>query len=131
MTNSFASITLNHSPQSIIRVLRDAEKLPTWNPAFTHVGPVKPDLTYPVTVQKLFKGTLAYSQPNPNTLEVTISIPGLTENSTFTLIPQEAGTKVTHFIRQHGFLSAVIGEHEASLVPKKRLTRLAHTLNAR
>lgn len=128
-TAHFAAATLHHPPQSIIRALRDAEKLPTWNPAFTHVGPVQPDGTHPVTVQRILKGTLTYSQPNPHTLELTINIPGLTERSTFTLAPQEAGTKVTHSITQHGFLAAVIGDHEASLVPGKRLTRLSHTLN--
>ena len=128
-TENSASITLNHDPQRVIDTLLEVEKLPSWNPALTYVGPADPRGKHPITVQNLLKGNLVYKHPNPHYLELNITIPGLTERSTFTLMSQGIGTRVTHTVFQHGFLSAVIGDHEASLVPSKRLTRLAHILD--
>lgn len=82
-----------------------------------------------MTVRSLLKGKLTYTQPSPDVITFHIEIPGLAEESTFTLIPDTHGTTVTHTINQHGVLTAIIGDHEASLVPHKRLTRLAQILN--
>ncbi|MBZ8176600.1 hypothetical protein GSS88_02145 [Corynebacterium sp. 3HC-13] len=128
-TEFSASINLDHSADKIANVILDAERLPTWNPAFTHVGPQRNDGKYPLVVQRILRGTLEYSRIGK---EITchIMIPGLTEESTFTLTSNGTGTTVTHTVRQRGRLSAIIGTHEASLVPNKRLTRLAHLLNS-
>ena len=129
MTKHTATAILNHHPGRIFEALLDAEELPTWNPAFTHVGPAGPNGSHPVTVQKLLKGTLTYAQPNHHCLELDITIPGLVEHSIFTLKPQGGSTRVTHTVTQRGFLCTVIGDHEASLVPGKRPNRLARILD--
>lgn len=129
ITKNSSALILNHHPQRILDTLLEAEELPTWNPAFTHVGPADPNGAHPVTVQNFLKGTLTYAQPSPYSLELDIKIPGLTEHSTFTFKPQGTSTRVVHTVIQRGFLSAVIGDHEASLVPGKRLNRLARILD--
>lgn len=125
-----ATTTLKHDPYIIRQVLLNIDNLAAWNPAFSHVEPAEPDGTHPITIHNLLKGKLTHAQPTPNVVRFQIKIPGLTEESTFTLSPNTHGTKVTHTINQRGFLTTIIGNHEASLVPHKRLTRLTHTLNA-
>ncbi len=112
-----------------MRLLGDAERLPAWNPAFSHVGPRNADGAHDVTVHRFLKGTLKCDRPTTQVIEFHIVIPGLTEKSAFTLQPQRNGTQITHTITQVGPSVAIIGSQEASFVPAKRLTRLAQTLD--
>ena len=128
-TQNSAVIILEHDPSMIRKILLDISNLSTWNPAFSNIGPEDSDGAHPVTVRSLLKGKLTYTQPSPDVITFHIEIPGLTEESTFTLIPDTRGTTVAHTINQHGVLTAIIGNHEASLVPHKRLTRLTQIVN--
>lgn len=116
--------------ESVRRVLLDPESYPAWNPAFTRVGARDADGVYPVAVNGLLMGTLKLTDAR-DTIALHIAIPGLIEKSHFTLEPHEGGTTVTHVIEQSGFLTRIIGEQEASLVPGKRLSRLSARLRHR
>ncbi|KQB84822.1 hypothetical protein [Corynebacterium lowii] len=90
-----------------------------------------------MSVHNLLKGTLRYL-PHSEAAEgvaMLIEIPGLTEFSTWNLRPLTHNTatpttEVTHRIQQRGPLARLIGQHEASLVPGKRLHRLAALLES-
>nr|VDG64200.1 Uncharacterised protein [Streptococcus thermophilus] len=125
-------IKIDANQNAILAVLTDVEGLPSWNPAFSFVGPRRADGSHPLTVQKVFKGSIAAAaseRPTGYVVDFDIVIPGLRERSSFLIEPQLDGTtRVTHWISQAGTLSAVIGEREAALVPGKRLARLAALL---
>lgn len=134
MTQNSATAILPYSVEIIMQRIIDAENLPKWNPAFSDVGPVNEKGEYPITVQKLLRGTMSYTQfrevdSNSQTIELEIKIPGLSEQSEFILEPMGQRTKVTHHIIQTGPLTAVIGASEAAAVPNKRLTRLKQILD--
>lgn len=114
---------------AIRNVLLDIDNLCAWNPAFSHVGSAGFGGAYPITVRNLLKGELVFIHPTPDVVRFNIKVPGLIEESTFFLSPEPSGTKITHTVNQRGVLVRIIGNHEASLVPHKRLARLTHTLN--
>ncbi|GEM_PF-3237747 len=127
-TTNAATICIKQEVNPIMKTLLDAENLPFWNPAFSKVTPSSPDGVYKITVHKVLRGNLEYRRPNLCKIELRISIPGLTEISTFVLKPKPHETQVTHTITQQGPLAAIIRNQEAYRVPTKRLTRLAQAL---
>lgn len=124
-----ATEVIYHDVRSICYQILDAHNLPAWNPAISSVEASDCTGVFLISVRGLLKGTLTYAQPNPRTINMSMSLPGLTEESTFTLSPQPGGTRVTHTISQWGLLAAIIGRTEVSLVPAKRLARLARYLD--
>lgn len=127
-TDFSATLLIPHPPTAIAGTLVDAERLPEWNPAFTHVGTRREDGTHPLVVHGILRGVLT-CHPSGDKVRFGITIPGLTEHSVFIMEPGRDGTVVTHRVQQRGALSSVIGAREVALVPHKRLSRLAETLN--
>ncbi|MSS45335.1 hypothetical protein FYJ43_04605 [Cutibacterium sp. WCA-380-WT-3A] len=122
-----ATITVAASRAAILNVLLDATHLPDWNPAFTSVTPAN-DGAWHVRALGILSGTLTYSTSSDADLVMSIVIPGLSERSTWTITKLSGGATVTHRVVQEGVLTRVIGSSEASLVPGKRLSRLADYL---
>ena len=122
-----ATITVTASRSEILDVLVDATHLPDWNPAFTSVTPAS-DGTWHVRALGVLPGTLAYATDGGSDLAMNIAIPGLSERSTWEITEFPGGSRVTHRVVQEGALTRVIGSGEASLVPGKRLSRLADYL---
>ena len=114
-----------HDVQSICRLLLDGRVLPEWNPAISTVEESDTTGTFVISVHRLLRGILVYGHSDLHTINMSITVPGLTEETSFRLSPQSQGTQVTHTIVQRGFLVALIGAAENSNVPAKRLARLA------
>lgn len=119
-----ASVTVPASRSDILDTLLDATHLPDWNPAFTSVTPSS-DGAWHVQALGVLGGTLNYVTDAGSDLAMNITIPGLYEHSTWQLEELGNGTRVTHRVTQKGPLTRIIGHSEASLVPGKRLSRLA------
>lgn len=122
-----ATITVAASRSEILDVLLDATHLPDWNPAFTSVTPASGDV-WNVRALGVLSGTLIYTTDGDADLVMNIAIPGLSERSTWAITEFLGGARVTHRVVQEGALTRVIGSAEASLVPGKRLSRLAEYL---
>lgn len=123
-----AVITVNYDPELVERVLLDAERLPTWNPAFTEVIPRETAGEYDVVIHRRVKGVMTQVRLDERTISFHIAIPGLREDSTFRIDQTGRGTEVRHTVTQEGLLASLIGDEEASRVPGKRLGRLARAL---
>lgn len=128
-----ATLLVNGTPDVVLAVLTDAPRLASWNPAFSSVSARTPEGDYPVSVRGLLRGKLRYLD-HPDSVAMLITIPGLTEYSTWHLTGMTGTdalgprTQVHHRIKQRGPLAALIGAPEARKVPAKRLHRLAALL---
>lgn len=127
MSDFSATITVAASRADILDVLLDATHLPDWNPAFTSVTPAS-NGSWHVRALGILPGTLTYSTYSDADLAMNIVIPGLSEHSTWMIKDFPGWARVTHRVVQEGALTRVIGSAEASLVPGKRLSRLADYL---
>ncbi|WP_273412380.1 hypothetical protein [Corynebacterium appendicis] len=114
--------------EEIASVVTDVPFLPQWNPAFSSVGKRREDGSWPVSVHKIVSGSIR-CEIDGDAVRFAIDIPGLVERSEFLLesVSNDV-TRVSHRVRQSGPLSALIGDEEASLVPGKRLARLARVV---
>lgn len=122
-----ATTTVPASRTAVLDTLLDATHLPAWNPAFTSVTPAS-NGNWQVQVLGLFRGSLTYVADKDSDLAMKIVVPGLSEHSTWEVKELPNGTRVTHRVIQEGPLTRLIGSSEASLVPGKRLARLAQYL---
>ncbi|QPK78677.1 hypothetical protein G7Y31_09005 [Corynebacterium lizhenjunii] len=123
-TSNFAAEHTIAAPlTAIYSTLCDIENTPSWNPAFTSAKATSTPGKFSIQALGLLRGTLELYQ-QADTVRMTITLPGLREESSWHLSSQGARTRVRHEIFQQGPLVALIGQHEASLVPGKRLSRL-------
>ena len=107
-------------------ILLDAAHLPEWNPAFTAVtveGVVRPGEAIPIRVRGVLKGRLVYDRVDPDVLEMTVTVPGLTERASWALGEADGATTVVHEVHQQGPLAEWL-EPSTRDVATLRLSRL-------
>lgn len=135
LTESFTGSAHLHAPHgSVAATIRDAERLPLWNPALSRVSAPDHSGVSTVTVHHVLRGRLSITVVDPSVLAMTVTVPGLTEQSTWQVdhctdpgCPRPC-TVVHHTLRQRGPLADLIGPREIRRLPDLRLARLARHL---
>lgn len=129
-TDYTSTKSISAPSKAITEILLNAPALPLWNPALSSVSQPSPDGSYPVIFHGILRGRLNYLT-KPGEIIMFIDTPGLKELSSWIISPSEKEkyTIVTHRIRQRGFLTSLIPDQEAKIVPKKRLIRLAQIIS--
>lgn len=128
MTSHSSTTVIPAAPAAIADLLASPGDLPGWNPALTRASggrktPAAAGDTVSVTVLRVLRGTLEYLEVTPERVAMDIRVPGLREESEWTMEQAEGGTRVTHTLTQTGNLAGAIA-HQAAVVPSLRLARL-------
>lgn len=119
------------APHSIAETLLDPLGLPGWNPLFRELrGRREPRVgeVYELVLSIGLRGSFSYTSQEANRVGMTWHVPGLREESSWTLRGVAGGTVVTHRLERTGSFAALIG-HGIRGVADLRLERLAATLD--
>jgi hypothetical protein len=103
-----ASVRIRGSIEQIRGVLLDAEKLPSWNPAFLSIGPAGPDGAYPIRVRPGLRGVFRYLRTDRLRLESSWRVRGLSETNYWSVQPDGDQTLVEHGFAQHGPIATIL-----------------------
>ena len=108
-------------------ILLDAGALATWNPAFSevyHQGKAEVGKPIAIRVLRALSGELTYDLVEPNRINMTITVPGLTERNTWSLANQPGRTtQVTHAFSRSGRLARIL-ESRTQGIAQLRIDRL-------
>jgi hypothetical protein len=120
------TINIPASSSALRSILLDAAHLPDWNPAFSAVtaqGAVRAGEPLAIRVRGVLKGRLVYDRVDADAIEMTVTVPGLTEHSSWRLAAAGEATTVTHELSQRGPLAEWL-EPATRDIATLRLTRL-------
>ncbi len=132
--NTVASHILVPAPVRIVRqILLEPIDLAEWNPAFLSVKGPSQALTgrrYPLVARGALRGHWEYLSIGESLIEGRWEVPGLTETNSWSLLPHDEGTHVTHSFTHQGGLAALLRPAFAG-VADLRLNRLAERARRR
>lgn len=106
-----SSRTVAAPADRVAALIRDAGRLPEWNPALIEVeaeGPAEEGTRYRVRAVRGLRGDLVYTSITPGRIEMTMRVQGLREESYWSLEPSGDRTRVEHGFSHSGLLGRLL-----------------------
>jgi hypothetical protein len=132
--NTVSSHILIPAPvKTVRRILTEPTALAEWNPAFLSVrGPAAAAVgrRYALTAKGGLRGHFEYRGISDTLIDCYWEVPGLSETSTWRLLPHDQGSHVTHTFTHQGTLAALLRPAFAGAADL-RLQRLARRAQQR